>query len=72
MYKDFIFIVGVMIMALLYMLSFKVLALIVIAIMAYFLNKQPSQPINNDDDEIRYGCPTDYKVYNRNKDFLDE
>lgn len=70
LYKGFIFIVGIMAVAILLMFGLKVFSLLLIALMAYHLNKAPLD--DEDYDECMYGCPTDYKSYNRNKDFLDD
>jgi len=69
-YRGFVFILGIMGVGILLMLGLKVLSLALIALMAYHLNKEFIEDVE-EDDEI-YGCPPDYKSFNRNKDFLDE
>lgn len=70
-YRGFIFLIGIMFVALLLMFGLKVIPLSVLAIMAYFLNKDVKKEDNCDDVDM-YGCYPDYKSFNRNKDFLDE
>lgn len=70
LYKGFIFIVGMMAVAILLMFGLKVFSLLLIALMAYLLNKAPMD--DEDYDEEVYGCPPDYKSYNRNEEFLDD